>query len=115
MLFRSVRRFRWKDAEDDSKHMLGVVAQELQPLFPDMVTEREHPETQEKHLTVGYGDFGVIAIKAIQELKASHDEELKSLRAELAEVKAQLKEVLAAAKQIHGNGDGPGKSAPAGR
>ena len=110
-----VRRFRWKDAQDDSKHMLGVIAQEVQPLFPDMVGEQENPQSHEKQLTVGYGDFGVIAIKAIQELKASHDEEVRQLRSELAELKSQLKDVLAAAKQLQGAGEKSKQSAAVGR
>lgn len=106
-----VRRFRWKEGEEGSEPMLGVIAQELQPLFPGMVSELAHPETHEKHLTVGYGDFGVIAIKAIQELKAGHDMEVKQLRAELAEIRAQLKEVLAATKRPAGEGVGAGQAA----
>ena len=110
-----VRRFRWKESEGDSKHMLGVIAQEVQLLFPDMVGEQENPQSHEKHLTVGYGDFGVIAIKAIQELKASHDEEVRQLRSELAELKSQLKDVLAAAKQLQGAGDKGKQAAAVGR
>ena len=110
-----VRRFRWKDSAEDSRHMLGVVAQEVQTLFPDMVNERENPQTQEKHLTVGYGDFAVIAIKAIQEMKAAHDAEVKQLRDEMAELKSQLKDVLAAARQLQGAGDKGKQSAAAGR
>lgn len=110
-----VRRFRWKDGADDSRHMLGVIAQEVQPLFPDLVSETEHPQTHEKSLMVGYGDFAVIAIKAIQELKASHDEEVRQLRSELADLKSQIKDVLAAAKQLQGGNDKAKQSAAAGR
>jgi hypothetical protein len=78
-----VRRFRWKDGPDDAKLMLGVVAQELQSCFPEMVSEVTPPDGGEKILTVGYGDFAVIAIKAIQELKARHDEELHRMQAQL--------------------------------
>lgn len=110
-----VRRFRWKEMSSDSPAMLGVVAQELQPLFPGMVTEVEHPETRDKQLTVGYGDFGVIAIKSIQEMKAAHDEEVKQLRSELDEVKGQLREVLAAVKQLQGGAGTTGRSSASGR
>jgi hypothetical protein len=97
-----LRRFRWKDDADDAKHKLGVVAQELQPLFPDMVGELEPPGGGgEKTLTVGYSDFGMIAVKALQEFKAQHDAEvgaLKSeaagLKAEVADLKAQMADVI---------------------
>lgn len=71
-----IRRFRWKENDSNSKHMMGVIAQEVQPLFPDLVTEFEDPETKEKRLTVGYTDFGVIALKALQEFKKQHDSEV---------------------------------------
>jgi type II secretory pathway component PulM len=85
--------------------MIGVIAQELQPLFPDMVSETENPETREKNLSVGYGDFAVIAIKAIQEIKAQQDAEVKDLKAQVAALKAQMKEVLQAAAELRGQAD----------
>ncbi len=94
-----VRRFRWKDDAPGSKHMLGVIAQELQPLFPEMVGEMESPSTHEKSLTVGYGDFAVIAIKALQEFKKSHDEELATLKSQIAELEKQNKELLSKDKE----------------
>lgn len=100
-----VRNFRWKDGPTEGPKMIGVIAQELQPLFPDMVSETENPETKEKSLSVGYGDFAVIAIKAIQELKVQHDAEVKDLKAQVAELKAQMKEVLSAAAELRGQAD----------
>jgi hypothetical protein len=82
-----VRRFRWKDSPADSKLMLGVIAQELQPIFPHMVVERADPKTKETTLTVGYGDFAVIAIKALQEFKQRHDTEIRSLRQHVESIK----------------------------
>ena len=81
-----VRNFRWKDSSSDAKPMIGVIAQELLPLFPDMVTESEHPVSHEKFYMVGYGDFAVIAIKAVQELKKQHDSEIAELKAQMAEI-----------------------------
>lgn len=88
-----VRRFRWKGSAPDSKLSLGVIAQELQPLFPDLVSTQENPETKETNLAVGYSDFGLIAVKALQEFKATHD-------AELAELKAQMAELIELNKQL---------------
>lgn len=95
-----VRNFRWKNSPSDARPMLGVVAQEVEPLFPDMVSQFQDPETKEDVLTVGYGDFAVIAIKAIQELKAQHDAELKTLQSQVTELKSQLQEVVQAAAEL---------------
>ena len=91
-----VRRYHWKDDPAEAKMALGVIAQELQPLFPDLIATQVNPTTKETNLAVGYSDFGLIAIKAIQELKAQHDAEVKDLRAQLAELKAQMTAVLQA-------------------
>jgi len=88
-----VRRYRWLEEGPNAKHKLGVIAQEVQTLFPDMVTELEPPNKPgEKVLTVGYGDFGVIAIKAIQELNTiveAKDARIASLEREVAALKKQ--------------------------
>ena len=94
-----VRRFRWKDQSDDAKLMLGVVAQELQSCFPELVGETTSLDGDEKILTVGYGDFAVIAIKAIQELKARHDAEMEQIRQRLARLD-ELESKLAHLEQL---------------
>lgn len=95
-----VRRFHWKDDADDAKLALGVVAQELQPLFPDLVAEQENPTTQEKTLAVGYSDFGLVAVKALQEFKVKHDAEMAEMKTQLAELRAQMADVLRVNAQL---------------
>lgn len=99
-----VRRFRWKDDPADAKLSLGVIAQELQPLFPDLIAVQPSltGDPNDTNLAVGYSDFGIIAVKAIQELKAQHDAELAGLKAELAVLKAQMAEVLRASNELRG-------------
>ncbi len=75
------RRFRWKDETNpEAKHQLGVIAQEVQPLFPDIVTTGSEPEA---YLRVGYGDFASIACKALQEYVTSNDAEVSKLQTEV--------------------------------
>jgi hypothetical protein len=110
-----VRTFRWNDAPSDSVPMIGVIAQELEPVFPGMVSSSLKPESNETVKTVGYGDFAVIAIKALQEFKVRHDaevkdlksqiNELKSLQSQVAELKAQLKDVVQAAAELRNQAD----------
>ena len=56
---------------------LGVVAQELLPLFPELVS------TGGDHLRVAYNGLGVAALDALYELEARQGAELEALRAEL--------------------------------
>lgn len=95
-----VRRYRWKDEDEAAKHKLGVIAQEVQPLFPDLVGESTNRDGTETHLTVGYSDFGLLAVKALQEFKAKHDAEVGELRSEVAELKAQVALMLRANAEL---------------
>ncbi len=85
----AVRRYRWNDDGDEAKHKLGVIAQELQPLFPEMVGKFQDPDTGETNLTVSYGNFALIALKALQEFTTQHDAETTELKAQVAELQAQ--------------------------
>jgi hypothetical protein len=85
-----VRRYRWKDRAPDARKSFGVIAQEVKPLFPDvvgaMVLQGETKET----MTVKYGAFGLIAAKAVQELKKEKDAEVKALQEENASLRERL-------------------------
>ena len=62
-----VRNFNFKD--EDLKQ-IGVIAQELEPIFPALVKEREVPGYEDPIKTVKYSVLVPILIKAIQELEA---------------------------------------------
>jgi len=74
-------RFDWKDGTGSGE---GVIAQELQEVYPDLVMERSANEEGEDYLTVA--DFGPMTtrlVKAIQEQQAMIEE----LKAEVAALK----------------------------
>lgn len=50
----------------DDKPSIGVIAQELQELYPELVTDSEY-------LSVNYAQLTAVIIKAIQELKLKID------------------------------------------
>lgn len=70
--------FTWKKDETDEnsnpKLHIGTSAQEIQKIYPDLVTENEEGE-----LLVDYARLSVIALAAIKELK-KEIEELKSIK-----------------------------------
>lgn len=75
----SFRRFHWKDnAEPSAQHEFGVIAQEVQPLFPDLVSQGK-----DGLLMVGYGTFATIACKAVQELKVDVDDGMADIQQQL--------------------------------
>jgi hypothetical protein len=90
----SFRRFRWKNEPETAKHEFGVIAQEVQPLFPDIVGENTPMGETEPRLTVGYSTFGTIACKALQEFKIQTDEDLGAIEANIETVEQRLTEQL---------------------
>jgi hypothetical protein len=85
-----VRRFRWKDSPADAARKFGVIAQEVEPLFPDAVGHMTQPGATEEMMTVKYDAFGLIAVKALQELKTQKDAEQAALKKELGELKKEI-------------------------
>ena len=94
-----VRRFKWKNQSSEQDFDLGVIAQEVEDLFPELVGEFSEDTQQpsvplkrptEPVKTVGYTSFGVLAIKGLQELKAEKDVEILHLKDALAERDARI-------------------------
>jgi len=69
-----IRKFNYKNSPDRQYKDIGVVAQELEPYFPELVSEYISKDDGLPLKTVGYSTFGVLAIKAIQELQVIIDD-----------------------------------------
>ncbi|MDU9050319.1 MAG: tail fiber domain-containing protein [Candidatus Electrothrix sp. Rat3] len=57
--------YRFKTSADDSPKSVGFIAQEVETLFPELVSE--HTEDGKATKMLNYDSFGVLAISAIQE------------------------------------------------
>lgn len=80
------RRYRWKDISDPAiKPEFGVIAQEVEPLFPDLVATGK-----DGLKTVGYTSFATITAKALQEYKTRNDADLSKLSAQIHEKDARI-------------------------
>ena len=86
-----VRRYDWKNGT--GSHQLGVVAQEVQPLFPDLVKTYQFEKDSDQTLTVSYDSFGLIAVKSIQELHASLTEELDEKDRKIQDLEKRLEKI----------------------
>ncbi len=78
--------FRWKS---DGAEDFGLIAQEVRDVLPKLVTGDETKDS----LTVNYSQLSVVAIGAIQELKADNDRkqrEIDALRARLERLEEAL-------------------------
>ena len=85
-----VVKYQWKANPDDSSVELGLIAQEVEQVFPGLVQEHttletpEHPSTTSK--VIKGSVFQPILIKSVQELY----DLVKELKAEVDNLKAQL-------------------------
>jgi hypothetical protein len=68
-------RYDWKEGfGNNRKDQLGFIAQEVEAVFPDAVSEWQKAEgDEEAYKTVGPGALIPVLVKAIQELKAELD------------------------------------------
>lgn len=74
--------------EGNASH--GFIAQEVLDVFPQLVY---HSEGEDDQLALAYSDFGILAIKAIQE-QQSEIEKIKAEKQALADKNAELEERL---------------------
>ena len=94
-----VRQFKWVDDDEGAPFERGVIAQELEPLFPELVSERDHPELGESKM-VGYSSFGLIAVKGVQELKAEKDAEIGALRSQNNQLVETIQQMQASIEDL---------------
>ena len=70
-------KFDWKELNEEERSSIhshegqdiGVIAQEVQEVYPELVHEREHG-----YLTVDYVKLTAVLIQAVKELSAKVDE-----------------------------------------
>jgi len=83
--------FRWIAGGPSGKVDFGLVAQEVREVLPGFVSGDEESEM----LAVNYSQLSVVAIGAIQELKAQNDATLAEKQKEIDELKARLEAIEA--------------------
>ncbi len=78
----------------------GFIAQEVMEIFPQLVY---HSEGEDDQLALAYSDFGILAIKAVQEQQAQIEKlqsEKEALADKNAEMEARLKKLEAAVNAL---------------
>jgi len=76
-------------SDKTKKITLGLIAQEVQPLFPELVTRSEEDDL----LGIDYGAFSIVAIKAIQEQQQiikGQSEKISDLEERLLKLEAKI-------------------------
>lgn len=85
--------YRLKNGPEDARKHLGFIAQELEPLFPEVVTEFNGVKT------VAYSELISVSVAAIQELHAEvqgKDAEVEKLKSEVSQLRALVEQLVKA-------------------
>jgi Chaperone of endosialidase len=83
-----VRKFSYKEENSTTQTHIGVIAQEIEEILPEIVFDQKDPVKETVHKTVRYTDFVLMLVKALQELKATVDAqaaEITALKAKVGE------------------------------
>jgi hypothetical protein len=65
--------FSWK-SDNTNKENLGLIAQDVEKVFPQVVNSHKEKDAEVEYLGVSYTDLVPVLVKAIQELKAEINE-----------------------------------------
>lgn len=77
--------FEWKDKTKGTGTKVGLIAQEVEAVFPEVVSADD-----EGYKSVAYGNLIGVLVESIKELKAQKDEEVAALKAEIEALKASV-------------------------
>jgi Chaperone of endosialidase len=81
-----VVEFNYKPGVADDKRHIGVIAQEVEALYPDFV----YSDPQSGRKLVQYDMLSTLAIQGVKELNAEHKAALDELRAQIAVLRAEI-------------------------
>lgn len=87
-------------SDETKKPTLGFIAQEVEPLFPEMVSKVKIGDSQEEVYMLDNSGFGVIAIAAIQEMLDLGNAENARLRAENEAMQQQISSLAQRIEQL---------------
>lgn len=74
-----------RDVLNGTDKQIGFIAQDVEKIFPDLVTTIAADKSQPGKKCLTYSTFGVLAIAAIQELKQYYDQCIQRLEKQIAE------------------------------
>ena len=94
-------RYRYKADKETPRLNIGVIAQEVEKVFPELVNKMpSDPESDEEYMTVTYENITPILIEAVKELRVEKDEQLarkdnriNELENRLAKLEAMMAEM----------------------
>jgi len=87
-----VKKYRFNENQSTDRKYMGLIAQDVMNVFPEVVYNNQCDDGQQIY-TMDYSAFGVLAIKAIQELNnevAEKDATISDLQKQIDDIKSAL-------------------------
>jgi hypothetical protein len=66
--------FNWIKEKRDGKHDIGVIAQEVEDIIPEIVKETLHLPMEKNYKSVDYAKLAVVLVNAVKEQQEQIDE-----------------------------------------
>ncbi|MEZ4874611.1 MAG: tail fiber domain-containing protein [Flavobacteriaceae bacterium] len=84
--------YTFKHQSNNDRH-LGLIAQDVEPLFPQLVKKPTFEQGEESPYMLNYSGFGIIAIKAIQEQQQIIENQNATIEFLISELQNQQQEI----------------------
>lgn len=88
--------YRYNAEAAGARHSIGFLAQDVQAIFPELVAQSTNKKGEKGYLSINYGGFGVLAIKAIQEQQREIEalkKENEALRSKFESLESRLQKL----------------------
>lgn len=88
-----IKKYHFLQNKSDDKKHYGMIAQDVEKIFPEVVSHNFFDSGKQDLYTMNYSAFGVIALKAIQEIekqKQDKDATIDSLKSEINNLKSEI-------------------------
>ena len=96
-----VVKYNWKDDEDGADKELGLIAQEVEKVFPNLIKEDHQPSTSDgdtRYKMIKASVIPMMLLKAIQELATKND----ALEARIATQATQIADLISRVTALEG-------------
>ncbi|HEY6979069.1 MAG TPA: tail fiber domain-containing protein [Chitinophagaceae bacterium] len=92
-----VKKYHFLQNKSSDKMHFGMIAQEVEKIFPEIVTI---PRSDNDRYAVNYSAYGVIAIKAIQEQQKKMEEQVKQIQQQEQAMQQQQQKIVTLEERI---------------
>jgi hypothetical protein len=91
-----IKKYHFLQNKSNDKKHYGMIAQDVEKIFPEVVSHKIFDNGKSDLYMMNYSAFGVIALKAIQEMEKQKEEKdatIDSLKSDIDNLKSEINEI----------------------